>query len=158
MRLESFVYKYKNIAIGMEEEDLDFNTEDVPVGKSSPGFLVVGVILTIEADEWRVCPPPEPPPWSASKVKNVWVLVWIGGLGQSFKLICFLFLHSDILCCCVTFFVVVVPFCKTIDLDMGDERIAVTVFGSFVPINGLANYIASLEVINSKSGSRDGGC
>ncbi|CAH9133118.1 unnamed protein product [Cuscuta epithymum] len=53
--MDSFVDKYKKMTIGAEEEELDLNEADVKV----------------VAHERRARPPPEPPPWSASK-SRIW--------------------------------------------------------------------------------------
>ncbi|CAH9095289.1 unnamed protein product [Cuscuta epithymum] len=47
--MEGFVDKYKQVAIGTEEEELDLNggdAEESPVEEQSSGFPVVGVLLT----------------------------------------------------------------------------------------------------------------
>ncbi|CAH9070152.1 unnamed protein product [Cuscuta epithymum] len=111
--------------------------------------------LTMEAAERRARPPPEPPPWSASKSR---VIVWFGNLGQRIYFICFIFSFSDYLFCCVPSFGFDIPVCKTLILDVGDERNTVTVFDFRFPNYGSTNYIVSQEVINSESGSRDNGC
>ncbi|CAH9115512.1 unnamed protein product [Cuscuta epithymum] len=53
--MDSFVDKYKKMTIGAEEEELDLNEADVKV----------------VAHERRARPPPDPPPWSASK-SRIW--------------------------------------------------------------------------------------
>ncbi|CAH9093392.1 unnamed protein product [Cuscuta europaea] len=89
-------------------------------------------------------------------MQKFWVLVQFGKLGQQLEFINFIFFCYDNFVCFV--FCFFVPFCKTVDLDMGDERIEVTVLDSFVSINGSTSYIASFEMINSESDSWDNGC
>ncbi|CAH9111622.1 unnamed protein product [Cuscuta europaea] len=80
-------------------------------------------------------------------------------IGRKFILCYFSFYYfSDFSVCFLFGVVVVFHGCKTLDLDVGDFGIGVTVYGLFVPINESASYIASGEVINSESGSRDSGC
>ncbi|CAH9113276.1 unnamed protein product, partial [Cuscuta europaea] len=126
--MECFVYKYKNMVIGTKEEDLDFNMKDVAVEKSSPEFQVVGVLLIFEADERRVRPPPEPPPWP--QVRGTIRVFW---LNQKSLIFCFVCGFRDCYFCFVVCFFLCVPVCKTLILEVDDERNMVTVYGFKFP-------------------------
>ncbi|CAH9080630.1 unnamed protein product [Cuscuta epithymum] len=69
--LGSFVDKYKMMATGAEKEKLDLNKADVEV----------------VADERRARPPPEPPPWSASK-SRVWKKMSVFYFNSVFLSVC----------------------------------------------------------------------
>ncbi|CAH9084521.1 unnamed protein product [Cuscuta europaea] len=142
------LWNCRGLAIGAEEEELDLDEADVEC----------------VADERRARPPSEPPPWSTTpkwiqfQRQKIWVLVQVNQFGRQIKLFSCIFLFPDYSVCFGFCFVFVFPFRETIDLDMGNKGIGVTVCGSFVPINGSASYITSVEVINSESDSRDSGC
>ncbi|CAH9140547.1 unnamed protein product, partial [Cuscuta epithymum] len=89
-------------------------------------------------------PPPEPQP-------RKWRMVVIRKLGQDFYFLAFVYFNC--LDHAIYFCLFLVFCCKTVNLNMGDGRTVLIVFGSFVPINGSTSYIASVEVINSDSGS-----
>ncbi|CAH9137717.1 unnamed protein product [Cuscuta epithymum] len=100
--LGSFVDKYKMMATGAEKEKLDLNKVDVEV----------------VADERQARPPPEPPPWSASK-SRVWKKMSVFYFNSVF--IQFVF-FCRIVCCLVLFWYLIFrlfPVCKTLILDMG---------------------------------------
>ncbi|CAH9057444.1 unnamed protein product [Cuscuta epithymum] len=90
-----------------------------------------------------VRPPPEPPPR---------VDLW---RRQGCYLVCFVYFCNNCYFCFGVCFFVFVSVCKTLMLDVGDERNLVTVLGFLFPGYGSANYIAT--AINSESGSRDSG-
>ncbi|CAH9123103.1 unnamed protein product, partial [Cuscuta epithymum] len=116
-------------------------------GMSKEDIVIQYKSMTIEADERRARPPPEPLPWSASKAR-----VW--------KKICELCFNYVLCCLCFSFELHVVldvflfPSREILYFKSGDEKSGLLVIGSIKPITGSANIIDSTEVIYSKSGSR----
>ncbi|CAH9114491.1 unnamed protein product, partial [Cuscuta epithymum] len=100
-------------------------------------------------------PPPELPPVYQKQIggSGKWLeVIVLWKKEKEFYFIVFLlynfFDHT------ICFFFWYVFCCKTVNLDVGDGRIAVIVFGSVAPINGSASYIASVELVNSEFDSR----
>ncbi|CAH9059783.1 unnamed protein product, partial [Cuscuta europaea] len=125
---------YKKVTIGAEEEELDLDEADVES----------------VADERRARPPPEPPPWSASKSR-----VWKKMGELYFNCILFSLCFSVELH--VVFDVFFFPSREILKFRLGDEKSGLPVIGSVMPITGSANVIACTEVIDSLSGSRSDG-
>ncbi|CAH9073909.1 unnamed protein product, partial [Cuscuta epithymum] len=97
----------------------------------------------VVASERRARPPLEPPPWSASKSRVLKKIYFIG----------FVCSFSDCYVCLAICFLFIVPVCKTLVLDVGDEGNLVTELGLLFPDYGSAYYIAT--TINSEYGLRD---
>ncbi|CAH9098155.1 unnamed protein product [Cuscuta epithymum] len=88
---------------------------------------------------------------------QVRAMVFVCCLRRKSFIFCFVCHFSNVYFSFAICFCFGIPDCKTLVLDMGDERNVVTVFGFRFPIYGSTNYIASLEVINIESGSRNNG-
>ncbi|CAH9092259.1 unnamed protein product [Cuscuta epithymum] len=124
--MDSFVDKYKKMAIGAEEEELDLDEADVEV----------------VVDERRARPPPKPPPWSSSK-SRVWKKMGELCFNSVLFSLCFsVELH-------VVLDVPLFPSRVILEFRLGDEKYGLPVIGSVKPITGSTNVIASTEVMNS---------
>ncbi|CAH9082421.1 unnamed protein product, partial [Cuscuta epithymum] len=152
--MEELMHQYKRTVLGEENTNLNFDDKkDGELFSTEKGaeFLVMGVVfknwkeVTVLPDR----PPPEPPPWSAGEAR-IWIF-W----QRKYFLFCFVCFFSNWYFCFGVCFFCYVPVCKTLILDMGDERNLVTELGFLFPGYGSANYIAT--AINSESGSRDSG-
>ncbi|CAH9113500.1 unnamed protein product [Cuscuta epithymum] len=151
--MEEVMHQYKRTVLGEENSNLNFDDKkDGEMFSTEKGaeFLVMGVVFT-DGKEVTVLPdrpPPEPPPWRTGEAR-----VWIFWRQRKYFLFCFACFFSDCYFCIGVCFFFYVPVCKTLILDMGDEKNLVTVLGFLFPGYESANYIAT--AINSKSGSRD---
>ncbi|CAH9107372.1 unnamed protein product [Cuscuta epithymum] len=127
--MERMVDQYKKMNI---EEDVE-DAEELEI-------VVVGLQGIFQDERLMIRPPLEPPP-------RMMLEVWIQLFHQFILFNSVLPFRIFILFCCIS---------GDLDLDVGDDLIVMTVFGSFVRMNGSTSYIT--EVINSASGSRDDCC